>query len=153
MNGIKLPVAVVALVLAAALPATAGATTKPVTPAADIISHVKTFDGGNAATVKARYVCPEGNHLWVSAKQSADGSQDPRLEGEGSSAFAAGWLQNHPANFTCDGRSHVGTFQVDNFTEYGFGQLRRGVAWVQFCVVSEATEALILSHSEWVKVK
>jgi len=153
MKGIKLPFAAVALVLAAALPATAGASPKAVTPTADIISHVKTFDGGNAATVKARYVCPEGNHLWVSAKQSADGSRDARLEGEGSSAFAAGWLQNHPSNFACDGKSHVGGFRVDNFTEYGFGQLRRGVAWVQFCVVSEATGALILSHSEWVGVK
>jgi hypothetical protein len=153
MKRFMLTLAAAALSLAAALPATAGAKAKPVAPAAEIISHVKTFDGGNAATVKARYVCPEGNHLWVSAKQSADGAKDPRLEGEGSSAFAAGWLQNHPANFTCDGKSHVGTFQVDNFTEYGFGQLRRGVAWVQFCVVSEATEALILSHSEWVSVK
>src|SRR3954451_6299845 len=152
MKRIKLPLAVAAVALAAALPTTAGASPKAVTPAANIISHVKTFDGGNAATVKARYVCPEGNHLWVSAKQSADGTQDPRLEGEGSSAFAAGWLPNHPATFTCDGKSHVGGFQVDNFTEYGFGQLRRGVAWVQFCVVSEATEQLILSHSEWVKV-
>src|SRR5215213_2393352 len=152
MRRLMLPLAAAALSLAAALPATAGAKTKPVTPAAEIISHVKTFEGGSAATVKARYVCPEGNHLWVSAKQSADGAPDPRLEGEGSSAFAAGWLQNHPGNFTCDGKSHVGTFQVDNFTEYGFGQLRRGVAWVQFCVVSEATEQLVLSHSEWVKV-
>ena len=152
MKRFMLTLAAAALSLAAALPATAGAKSQPVA-AAEIISHVKTFDGGNAATVKARYVCPEGNHLWVSAKQSADGAKDPRLEGEGSSAFAAGWLQNHPANFTCDGKSHVGTFQVDNFTEYGFGQLRRGVAWLQFCVVSEATEALILSHSEWVSVK
>ena len=152
MKRLILPLAAAALTVAAALPLSAGAKAKPVTPSAEIISHVKTIGDGDAATVKARYVCPEGNHLWVSAKQSASGAKDRVLEGEGSSAAAAGWLQNHPGNFTCDGKSHVGTFVVDNYTEYGKGPLRRGVAWVQFCVVSEATEALILSESEWVKV-
>jgi hypothetical protein len=149
MKRLMVPFAAALLSLAAALPATAGATPGPVAPAAEIISHVKTFAGGNAATVKARYVCPEGFHLWVSAKQAADGKQDPLLEGEGSSELSAAWLQNHPTAFTCDGKWHTGTYQVDNFTEYGFGQLQRGVAWVQFCLVGETT---FLSRSEWVKV-
>ena|SRR5215210_5690223 len=154
MKRLMLLLAAAALAAAAVLPLSAGAKPKTVTPAAEIISHVKIIsDSGDTATVKARYICPEGNHLWVSAKQSADGTKDSALEGEGSSGAATGWLQNHPGNFTCDGKSHVGTFVVDNVTEYGKGPLRRGVAWVQFCIVSEATEALILSRSEWVKVK
>ena len=144
-----LPIAAAALSLAAALPTTAGAAKdKPVTPAAEIISHVKTLAGGEAATVKARYVCPEGFHLWVSAKQAEGGKQDPRLEEEGSSRYSAAWLQNHPTAFTCDGKWHTGTYQVDK-SEYGFGRLQRGVAWVQFCLVGEST---FLSRSEWVKV-
>jgi hypothetical protein len=150
MKRLMLPLAAAAIALAAALPATAGAQPKEATPAAEIISHVKTFAGGDAATVKARYVCPEGVHLWVSAKQSADGSRDPRLEGEGSSALSAAWLQNHATAFTCDGKWHTDDFQVDNFTEYGFGRLQRGEAWVQFCLIGEHT---FISRSEWVKVK
>ena len=85
-------------------------------------------------------------------QQSADGTHDSRLEGEGSSALSAAWLQNHPSQFTCDGKWHTGTYQVDNFTEYGFGQLKRGVAWVQFCLVADEAGELILSQNEWVKV-
>jgi hypothetical protein len=149
MKRLILPIAAAALTVAAALPLSAGAKAKPAAPAAQIISHVKTIGDADAATVKARYVCPEGNHLWVSAKQSADGKKDPALQGPESSALSAAWLQNHPADFTCDGKWHTGTFQVDNYTEYGFGRLQRGVAWVQFCLIGETT---FLSESDWVKV-
>lgn len=151
MKRITLLLAIAALAIAVVLPASAGAAPKAKpTLAAEIISHVKTSLDGTAATVKARYKCAEGFHLWVSAKQSADGKRDPRLEQEGSSQIAAAWLQNHPTTFTCDGKWHTGTFQVDTFTEFGFGALQRGVAWVQFCLV--VNEELILSENEWVKV-
>ena len=67
-----------------------------------------TNDDGTASG-RARYVCPEGFHLWVSAKQSQDGRRDARLTEEGSSQVAAAWLQSHPEEFTCDGRWHTGT--------------------------------------------
>jgi hypothetical protein len=147
--------AIAALAIAVA-PATAGAKAKAPAAAAEIISHVKTSAGGEVATVKARYVCPEGNHLWVSAKQTETGKRDPALEGEGSSGISAAWLQNHPdqSEFTCDGKWHTGTFQIhndieDDFGFGGFGALRRGVAYVQFCLIGETT---FLSRNEWVKV-
>jgi len=138
--------AVAAALTAAVLPATAGAAPKE--PQAQILGTVQ-INGTSSALVTARYTCPEGVHLWVSAKQSADGSRDPRLTQEGSSAFSAAWLQNHPTAFTCDGTWRTGTFQVD-LSEYGFGALRKGQAWVQFCLIGEST---FLSESRWVAVR
>ena len=158
MKRLMLPLAAAALTLAAALPATAGAAPKAKpAAAAEIISHVKTVGDGSVATVKARYVCPEGNHLWISAKQAADGRRDPALEGEGSSALSAAWLQSHPTQFSCDGKWHTGTFTIDTKEPgfpggpptIGFGRLKRGVAYVQFCLIGETT---FLSHNEWMKV-
>src|SRR5215210_7093621 len=120
----------------------------PKQPQAQILGTVQ-INGASAALVTARYTCPEGVHLWVSAKQSADGSRDPRLTEEGSSAVSAAWLQNHPTSFTCDGTWKTGTFQVD-LSEYGFGALRKGQAWVQFCLIGETT---FLSESRWVAVR
>src|ERR671914_671225 len=48
-------------------------------PFAQVISHVK-LDTDGTATVRARYMCESSTHLWVSAKQTADGSVDPALE-------------------------------------------------------------------------
>ena len=146
MKRISILAAAVAVLAAGVLPATAGAA--PKRPQAQILGTVvKT--GPSAAAVTARYTCPEGFHLWVSAKQSADGSRDPRLTEEGSSQYSAAWLQNHPTDFTCDGEWHTGTYQVD-LSEYGFGDLQKGQAWVQFCLIGETT---FLSESRWVAVR
>jgi hypothetical protein len=117
---------------------------------AQVLGTVVTHDDGTAS-VKARYICPEGFHLWVSAKQSEDGTPDRRLRLEGSSQFAAAWLQSHPspASFTCDGQWHTGTFEIDT-AEQGWGELKHGQAWVQFCLIGEAT---FISESRWVAVR
>jgi hypothetical protein len=106
---------------------------------------------GETATVRARYTCEDGFHLWVSAKQVADRSRDAILEEEGSSRHAAGYLQSHPspATFTCDGRWHTGTFTIDK-REWGKGRLEPGHAWVQFCLVGEST---FISESRWAIVR
>jgi hypothetical protein len=89
------------------------------------------------ASLTAKYTCPTGEgHLFVSAKQVADGHPDPALKLDGSSSISAGWLERHPGpdEFTCDGTWHTGTFEFDSFTEYGFGTLRKGQVYVQFCL-------------------
>jgi len=89
------------------------------------------------AYVSGRYNCPADQeaHLFVSVKQVADGRPDPALKLEGSSAISSGWLERHPGpdEFTCDGTWHSGTWQIDSFTEYGFGQIVPGQVYVQFC--------------------
>ena len=108
------------------------------------------------ASVTARYICSGGDHLWVSAKQSESGRPDPRLREEGSSEFAAGWMQSHPdpSEFTCDGKWHTGTFTIET-TNFGPGAtwdpLKRGQAWVQFCVTRG--EELLISASRWAAVR
>ena len=95
------------------------------------------------ASLTAKYTCPEGEgHLFVSAKQVADGRPDPALKLEGSSRISNGWLERHPApgEFTCDGTWHTDTFQFDSFTEYGFGTLVPGQVYVQFCLTGPGPE-------------
>jgi hypothetical protein len=123
---------------------------------ATVISHV-TIDKNDPsiAYVKARYTCqPEIDHLWVSVKQAADGSADPALlqDGSGFGHVAAAWLQAHPTNFTCDGKNHVQTFQVDT-TEQGYGSLIRGQAYVQFCLTTEADSDLLVADMNFQSVK
>jgi hypothetical protein len=117
---------------------------------AQVLGTVVTGDDGTAS-VRARYICPEGFHLWVSAKQSETGTPDQRLRLEGSSQFAAAWLQSHPSpdSFTCDGKWHTDTFQIDT-AEQGFGELKQGQAWVQFCLIGENT---FISEARWVAVR
>lgn len=107
-----------------------------------------TRNADGSANVTATYVCPEGFHLWISAKQSADGRYDPALMEEGSSQVSAAWLQSHPVNFTCDGRTHTQTFTIDT-VEQGFGTLQRGVAWAQFCLIGEN---IFIFKGQWVAV-
>jgi hypothetical protein len=73
-----------------------------------------------------------------------------RLEQEGSSQISAAWYEAHPTNFTCDGRSRSQTFTITNH-EQGFGTLQRGLAYVQFCLVSAEGE-LLISETRWVAV-
>jgi len=93
------------------------------------------------AYVTGRYACPAGfAHLFVSVKQVASGRPDSRLKLEGSSAISSGWLERHPGpdEFTCDGNWHVGTWQITGDPsvpgyEYGFGAIKPGQVYVQFC--------------------
>lgn len=101
--------------------------------------------GPGTATVRVRYSCAEGQHLWVSAKQAASRRRDPRLEAEGSSAVSAAWLQSHPTTFTCDGRKRTETFTIDTL-EQGFGSFAKGAVYVQFCLIGQNT---FLSETKW----
>ena len=93
------------------------------------------------AYVTGRYTCPTGAaHLFVSVKQVASGRPDSALKLEGSSSISSGWLERHPgpAEFTCDGTWHTGTWRItsnpsDPGYEYGFGALIPGQVYVQFC--------------------
>ena len=114
---------------------------------AQVLGTVQIADDGTA-TVTARYVCPEGFHLWISAKQVEDRRPDARLQEEGSSAISEAWLQSHPTSFACDGTFRTETFQIDT-EEQGFGELAPGQAWVQFCLIGENT---FISEARWVRV-
>jgi len=109
---------------------------------------------GDVATVRARYNCEQAEHLWVSVKQTGERDKDVRLQQEGSSAVVAqtggGWWQSHPADFTCDGETHVGTFTIGTF-EYGISALEHGKGWLQFCL-SFGEESLEINHTQWVEV-
>ena len=115
---------------------------------AQVLGQIVTHDDGTAS-VTARYVCPDGFHLWVSAKQVEDRTPDARLQEEGSSEVSAAWWQSHPQDFTCDGRWHTDTFTIGTF-EYGFGELEHGQSWVQFCLIGEG---VFISESRWVEVR
>ncbi len=74
---------------------------------------------------------------------------------EGSSAAAAGWLQSHPlGQFTCDGTWRTQTFQIDTEVDMigqaGKGELRRGVAWVQYSLFDG--QANFINEYRWVPV-
>ncbi len=138
----------IAAALAAAPAANAAKPAKVVTPQASILGNVITQADGTAL-VRARYVCAGGQHLWVSAKQVASRRRDARLEQEGSSAISAAWLESHPQGFTCDGTKRTETFVI-HADEQGFGQLAKGMAWVQFCLIGQNT---FLSENKWVHVK
>ncbi len=97
------------------------------------------------AVVQVRYSCtggPEELALWVSVKQSANGSANPALavEGSGYEGRATAWSQTHAAvaDLRCDGKTHVGRFTVER-EEYGYGALQRGRAYVQFCLFDATT--------------
>jgi hypothetical protein len=145
------------LVAAATASAAAPVAAAPVaTNSARFISHVKIDKKDpTIGTVQVQYRCTGGaSTLWVSVKQTADRTADPRLAHEGSSQISAAWSQSHRNPVTCDGKLHTGTFTVDH-VEYGFGTLQRGKGYVQFCV-SQGTEEdgrLVISESQFVDVK
>lgn len=136
----------------------AGAATKA-EPTAQLVGKVKINKDGTG-TVKAHYICSgEGWHLWASAKQTADGSFNPALAGEGSGfeGVADTWLQSHPTDFTCDGKWHTQKFEINKEEaippEFGGGTIGRGTlvpgqAWVQFCLINEEQE-LFLIDQQW----
>ena len=151
----RLALAVTALALVGVLAAGGFATAAPkAEPTAQTVGKVKRHKNGTA-TVKAHYICPQGPnwHLWVSAKQTADGSRDPAItqEGGGFGHVPATWLQSHPVTFKCDGKWHTQKFRIDT-EEQGYGKLVKGRAWVQFCLIDEPAE-LFLIDQRWAKVR
>ena len=150
------------LITAVALAAAAGVAV-PVGAGADVVNaHAKaTFVGplkvaGKKATLKVRYQCASGEHLWVSAKEMADGSASVKLTKEGSSKTAAAWWESHRNAFKCNDKAQTATFSIDTVEKGSKGKLTPGgKAWIQFCVTTGKTEKdtkLTLSRSGWVKV-
>lgn len=149
----RLLVGVVAALLLLAAPALGQGTNGPNIGKGRFVSHL-VRDHGQAA-IYVRYNCAEGTHVWVSAKQTANGKRDSALKKEGSSAVAATWYQSHREYYRCDGKTHGNWFYIDKLEPGSKGKLRKGQAWIQFCVTSGETEAdtkLIVVHVGWVKV-
>jgi len=117
---------------------------------ADVLGpvHVR----GDVAWVHARYSCETGDHIWVSAKQSAAGAIDPVVaaDGFGFGSTVGAWWQSHAGSFTCDGKRHVAWFTIDTTEPGSRGELRKGWAWVQFCVTSG--DDLSAVRMEWSRV-
>ncbi len=131
--------AAAAVALFAALGTAAPASAAPATAmnTADLVGVVRQTSA-TTAEVTVRYRCDIADPwLWVSVKQSADRTADPRLAQpeSGGNRVAAAWSQTHDAGaLDCDGKNHVTTFTVDQL-EQGYGRLGKGDAWVQFCLV------------------
>lgn len=94
----------------------------------------------------------------------SDGSRDEAIlqEGAGFGGGASTWLQQHPMTFTCDGKWHTQKFVIDK-TEVGpdgqpigRGQLVKGWAYVQLCLIKGGSETeepeVFLADQEWRKV-
>jgi hypothetical protein len=158
-----LPLALVATSLCLALPGNASAAPKAQATILGIVSV-----SGNEATVRARYVCYEAKHLWVSAKQTASGRRDPALEQENSSAAAANWMDTNvwgsgppfstgDAQLRCDGRKRTDTFTIrTSSAPWGsWGALKKGMAWVQFCITPSPGQNSqeFATDQRWVTVK
>ncbi len=148
-----------------ALAAPAAAAPKPALQA-DVVGVVRIDPTDpTVAEVKVRYRCTGGGELglWVSVKQTADRSADARLAQEGSSEISAAWSDSHRNAFTCDGRTRVGTFEVDQLepawgggVRPGLGALAKGEGYVQFCLTDATApgpEGLLVSENEFVHVR
>jgi hypothetical protein len=142
----------VALVSAVAMAVVPMAQAQNADPNAKAVFIGKIKSSGATATLKVRYRCNAGEALWVSAKQTKSGKKSPALKKEGSSEAAHSWLQSHRNPFTCDSTFHKGTFTIDKVEPGSKGKLKKGKAWVQFCV-TQGQETLVLSKSAWVGVK
>jgi hypothetical protein len=107
---------------------------------------------GDVALVHARYSCTIGTHIWVSVKQSADGSIDHAVaqEGAGFGGVAAAWWDSHRGTFSCDGKRHVAWYSVDTVEEGTRGQLQSGWGYVQFCITTD--QDLDAIRQQWSRV-
>jgi hypothetical protein len=141
------------LALTALLASAGTATATAATTDAELIGVVKVDkDNPTVATVHARYRCTGTGHLWVSVKQVADRTADPRLTQEGSSQIAAAMSHSHRNEVTCDGKWQQQKFTVDQ-VEWGFGQLAKGEAYVQFCLFDDYNTTAPLSENEFLHVR
>jgi hypothetical protein len=151
------PLAGVGLMIGLVAGASPALANQPGTTSDQVVGVVRLLSP-TTALVQARYTCTQGTeeqmHLWVSVKQTAGGTADPRLAEEGSSSIATAWSQSHAgvADLVCNGRTHVGRFLVDQ-TEQGFGTLQRGDAYVQFCLFDATTTTEPVSSMEFVHVR
>jgi len=144
-----------AALLVAAAPVAAiaqeqGGQTTPPAKSAKAVSDV-TRHGKAKATLKVKYSCKSGSTLWISLKQVKSAKKDKALGKEGSSAASAAWLQSHRNKITCDGTKRTTKFTVDKVEQGSKGTLKKGWAWLQFCVTEG--DNLTVSVSGWVKVK
>jgi hypothetical protein len=151
----RLLLATAAVLALGCMAAVGSATAAPkAAPSAQTVGNVKLNKDGTGE-VKAHYICPPGPtwHLWVSVKQTADGSRDELItqEGAGFGHQAATWVQNHPTSFRCDGKWHTQSFRVDT-SEAGYGKLVKGDAWVQFCLIDEPNNVFLIDQ-HWSKVR
>src|SRR4051812_10634866 len=144
-----------ALVVGAALvPATALAAGQAATPPAKTakpLGSAQIAKKGSKATLRVRYSCKTGDTLWISLKQSKSGKKDPALKKEGSSQASAAWLDSHRNKITCDGKKYTKKFTVDKVEKGTKGKLKKGQAWLQFCVTKG--EGLTVSVAKWVAVE
>lgn len=153
-----------AAVTAAAFIVPAGAQAQGLPPGgigyAKTIGSVHASKSGKKATLTVRYSCDRGDHLWVSLKQSRSGRRDNAISGEGSGGkkIAKTWLDSHRNAAICDGQRHTGRFGVDKKEPGKYGHLRRGVAWLQFCVTDSTKPemdpaGLVTYLPKWVRVR
>jgi hypothetical protein len=120
------------------------------TAKATFLGPVKTK--GKTATLRVKYQCSKGAVLWISAKQTKSAKKAKSLTKEGSSKVSSAWLQSHRNKITCDGKAHTTVFKLDKVEKGSKGTLRKGEAWIQFCV-TQGEHDLTLSKSGWVHVK
>jgi len=146
-------IAALAVALGAAVtPFAAEAATKPnKTGKARLVSSITVAKDKQSATLKVRYYCKSSTALWVSAKQATGRVKSKYLTREGSSEESVAWWQSHRNPFTCDGKKHTSRFTVDLVEPGSKGTLKKGVAYVQFCLTKG--DFLEVSKSGWVKVK
>ncbi len=123
------------------------------TAKATFVGTIKKQKGGKA-TLRVRYTCAAGESqgLWVSAKQVKSRKRAKALTKEGSSKISAAWYQSHRNTFTCDGTTRTQTFTIDKVEPGSKGTLRKGKAYVQFCL-TQGDNDLRLSKSGFVTVK
>ena len=83
-------------------------------------------NGDGTATVTARYTCPEGFHLWVSAKQVADAPGPTRPSRAGQRRHLRRLVAEPPDELHLRRQVGTGEFLIGTF-EYGFGELEPGL--------------------------
>ncbi len=144
--------AVIGIAAALGTAAPALASPAPATSKAEVID-VATRTGSTTATILVRYTCTgsaDQVHTWVSVKQAASLTSDKRLmeEGTGHGGVAAAWSQSHSGAAVCDGKQHYTLFKVDQ-KEAGYGTLKRGMAYIQFCLFDAHNTEVPVSDMEF----
>jgi hypothetical protein len=154
MHHKRIAAAAVTALAVAATPAIAAEQGAPAKTAKPLGSAVVAKDKASAK-LKVRYSCKSGETLWISLKQTKSGKKSKALKAESSSQVAATWWQSHRNAIKCDGKNHTKKFKVDKVEEGSKGTLRKGSAWLQFCVTKgEGQDAtLTVSVAKWVSVK
>jgi hypothetical protein len=125
-------------------------------PEISFVAPVVYVSGSSSATVLGKYRCwgdSATTHLWVSAKQ---GGPDPTAEGSSSTVDA--WYDTNVSGdikVTCNGKWQITTVDLGraatDFTGRPLGQLTKGKAWIQFCLVNPDGE-LLASKNTWAHV-